>query len=240
MFKLILLSLVAYSLQANLINKNNQILKQTIDVNQSKNIEFNFTNEKFTRTGCNPSIKVFDSNNQVLLKDKHDGQKISESFYLPVGIGSYFIEVSDRTQNCWKREFNFEIKMHDGNFEQEPNNIFSNALKLKEGLTYIGYLQNDNLVDKQDLYKISLTDKAIVSFIFKHENFNTRDMYSVEILNADNQEIFKKTSSLKTSGFTDSTSLNKGTYYISVKGYMSYKNIRNKPYSLSYSIENNQ
>lgn len=235
MFKLILLSLIAYSLQANLINKNNQVLKRTLKITQPQNIEFNFTNERFNRNECNPTIQVFDSNNETLIYDKHDGQKISESFYLPVGVGSYFVEIYDKTQNCWKKEFNFEIKMHDGNFEQEPNNIFSNALELKEGITYTGYLQNDNIVDKQDLYQISLANRATVSLTFKHVNLNTRDMYSVEILNADNKEVFKQISSLETSGFTHDISLDKGIYYISIKAYVSSKIIRNKPYSLSYS-----
>lgn len=237
MFKLILLSLIAYSLQANLINQSNQVYKQTLKITQAQNIEFSFTNERFNRTECNPNIKVFDFNNKTLLYDKHDGQKMSESFYLPVGVGSYFVEVYDKTQNCWKREFNFQVKLHEGNFEQEPNNILSNALKIKEGVTYTGYLQNDNLVDTQDLYKISLTNSSIISLTFKHENLNTRDMYSVEIFDENNHRIFRQTSSLETSGFTHDVSLDKGIYYISIKAYMNYGNARNKPYSLSYSTK---
>lgn len=170
------------------------------------------------------------------MRDNYNMKNSSETFNLPVKNGEYYFKMFTHA-GCKNKPFEFEYSKVSGAFEEETNNKISTANLLKENQTLTGYLQQQQSYGKDvDYYKINIVQKGSFKFDFKHKNFDEKEWFIVELLNANNKRLFKEKSLLNKKGISKSINLDKGEYLIKISTFQASQKVRGKEYNLSYSL----
>lgn len=175
-------------------------------------------------------------------------KKSSEIFNLPVKSGEYYFQMNTHA-GCNNKPFEFEYLKVSGNVEEEINNKTSTAKLLTENIETTGYLQEKQSYEKDvDYYRISLLEKGILQLNLKHENFDNKEYFFLELFNDENEQLLKANSFLNKKGISQYIGLDKGEYFAKVSTYSASTKVRGKEYQISYifnklvnaEVENNE
>jgi len=154
-----------------------------------------------------------------------------------------YINVTPVTLRNWRKNKPelYEIVMKGFAFNEmiELNNKISTATPIEELKYYTGYLQEKYYgTDGYDVdyYKLNIAEKGIVKLMFKHDNFENKEHFYVELFNSDNVNLFKEKSLLNKRGITKYIGLDKGKYFIKISTYSASTKVNNKEYSLGYTL----
>jgi len=142
------------------------------------NVEFQM---KYSEPSTKPNsfvFEIYDENGQKghqflrIFPDTNKPTKLN----LPLQVGLYQIFMfSNKYIN---KPFELTINKTTGNFEQEPNDTFSQATPIQENKPYNGYIQRKDGIKLFDYYKLTIDKKSKLNITFKaNEQCNEKNGY---------------------------------------------------------------
>jgi len=229
---------------AEVFTEKNKEIKYSLTLDKPVNVELSFKfNELKELVNGKPYISIYDD------KARNKGAYNFLTYYLntnikdiskvniPLVAGNYKIYL--RGDHYLNKNFDFGLTKISGNFEQEPNNEFSNATLMNEKSFYSGYLQTRSGTDR-DFYKINMKQDGVLDLVFKTNN-KCKKGYGGYVVSFHNGSINKLNDRENNymmrayntfEGFRKTIGLKKGEYFVKIRSNTDC--LYNKKYTFAY------
>lgn len=209
------------------LSTSNKIDSYKFTLNKAGHIRIDFGKEYESNSSKGWYVKVYNKNWEVIKCDTFycGNSKTDKSSELGLNSGVYYISVlpiSTSSGLYWTDvKYNLVVAFsEDNNWEKEINDTFETANIVKTNNKYYGSISDADSMDG-DYYRFTLTSPGHIRLDFgKEYESNSSKGWEVYLYNAEQEEMISWTFHCGNSK-TDSTleyGLNKGNYYIFVKG----------------------
>lgn len=224
-----------------------------LNIEEPQNIEFLVKHSIIPKNNGNYEIFIYEK-----LSEKKEGQQILRykpdvhnlepiKFNAALGKGQYIIKL--HSSQYYDMPFDFKINSKTtGNFEQEPNNSFSEANQIEEKYFYTGFMARRDGVQPSDYYKLIMPEDGEMKIVFQTEEICAeesriyKNCYEITLYSGSlseknhervNNPLFKFQSFQKEEERI--IGLPKGEYYLRIHGKRgNHEKDTNRPYKIAY------
>lgn len=252
---LIVLVLLAINVHAVIFDKktiNGWKINYDLSIDEPQSVEFlikHSVQPKYSNSSYEIFVyeKLSDKKGQQILRHRtnvNDFEPIK--FNVALRKGNYDIKLI--SNNYFDIPFEFKINQRiTGNFEQEPNNSFSEANQIEEKYFYTGYMSRRDGVEPSDYYKLTMPEDGEMKIVFQTDDIcdtkeNDKDcyvvtLYSGNLSEANNERINNPLFNFKPKQKEEEgvIGLPKGEYYLRIHSQRILGSVdKNRPYRIAY------